>query len=268
MPTREDAKKELGLTGRMVLLTFGLLSPGKGIEHVIEALPRIAADHPDVLYVVLGATHPRVRAEHGETYRQMLVTLTRRLRMEGHVVFHDRFVDAEELTTFLGAADVYLTPYLDLDQATSGTLAYAVGAGRATISSPYRYAEELLSEGRGRLVAAGDSDGIARGVCEIASDAQLREDMERAAGLFGREMRWPVVASAYARIFAEVVSQARREAASGVTRLRAGQRARRPSDRAGASLADASELVRGDASSGGATEAARGAPRADASELV
>lgn len=228
VPSRERAKEELSLSGRTVLLTFGLLSPGKGIEHVISALPRIVAAHPDVLYVVLGATHPRVREEHGERYRQMLEKLSHDLHVEDHVAFYDRFVDAGELTTFLGASDLYLTPYLDLDQATSGTLAYAVGAGRASISSRYRYAEELLAEGRGRLVTPGDVDGIAREVGELLADSRLRHEMERAAGRFGREMRWPVVASTYARIFEEVASEARSDRAASAAAVSRSRPADRP----------------------------------------
>src|SRR5262249_16944360 len=150
-----------GVEGRLVLLTFGLLSPNKGIEYVIDAMPAILKRHPDVVYVVLGATHPHVKRNDGESYRLKLQRLARLPSVEKHILFSDRLVTLEELVEFLGAADIYITPYLNPAQITSGTLAYTVGAGKAVVSTPYWHAEELLGEGRGVLVPFADSGAIA-----------------------------------------------------------------------------------------------------------
>ncbi len=135
------SKDQLGVEGKTVILTFGLLSPDKGIEHVIDALPAILARHPETVYIVLGATHPHVKEHHGETYRLMLEARAQRLGVDASMIFHNRFVSQDELTEFLAAADIYITPYLKPEQITSGTLAYAVGAGKAVISTPYWYAQ-------------------------------------------------------------------------------------------------------------------------------
>jgi glycosyltransferase involved in cell wall biosynthesis len=196
-----EHKDPLGLSGKTVLLTFGLLSPDKGVEYVIDALPAILARHPDVVYVVLGATHPHVKARAGEAYRLGLVARAVRLGVSDHVVFHDRFVSTDELTTFLAAADVYLTPYLNMEQSTSGTLAYAVGGGRAVISTPYRHARELLAEGRGLLVPRADAGAIAREVDGLLSDPAERAALCARAAAYGVDKRWPVVAEAYLATF-------------------------------------------------------------------
>jgi glycosyltransferase involved in cell wall biosynthesis len=149
VPEAGDSKQRIGVEGKTVLLTFGLLSPDKGIEYVIEALPAILAIHPDTVYVVLGATHPHVISSEGEAYRLMLEARARQLGVDSHMIFHNRFVSQDELSEFLAAADIYITPYLNREQITSGTLAYAVGAGKAVISTAYIYARELLADGRG-----------------------------------------------------------------------------------------------------------------------
>ncbi len=164
-----------------VLLTFGLLSPDKGIEYVIDALPAILERHPDIVYIVLGATHPHVKERHGEAYRLMLEARARRLGVDEHVIFHDRFVEHDELTEFLGAADIYVTPYLNPEQSTSGTLAYAVGAGKAVISTPYRYARELLADGRGVLVPWRDSPTHRGGDRELSTEDEPRRMAARRA---------------------------------------------------------------------------------------
>ena len=145
-------KDQFGVEGKTVLLTFGLLSPNKGIEYVIEALPEILREHPEVVYIVLGATHPNLVMREGESYRLKLERLAQDRGVTGNVIFYNRFVTQEELTEFIGAADIYVTPYLNPAQITSGTLAYAFGAGKAVISTPYLYAEELLGAERGVLV--------------------------------------------------------------------------------------------------------------------
>jgi glycosyltransferase involved in cell wall biosynthesis len=201
VPFHANSKDRIGLGGRRVILTFGLLAPDKGIENVIEAMPAILRVFPDAVYVVLGGTHPHVRARHGETYRAMLEGLARALGVADSVVFLNRFVPPGELSDFMAAADIYITPYLKMEQITSGTLAYALGAGRAVISTPYQYARELLAEGRGVLVPCRDPDAIARGVADLLGDDAKRMAMRRKAAEFGRTMAWPVVAGGYLEAF-------------------------------------------------------------------
>jgi len=188
-------QRRLGLDGRAVLLTFGLLSPGKGIEHVIRALPEIVARHPAAVYVVAGATHPRLLRDEGERYRQSLVALAAELGVAECVIFHDRYLEMDELVSLISAADVYVTPYLAEEQITSGTLAYAFGCGTAVVSTPYRHAAELLADGRGTLVPFRDPAGIARGVCDLLGDDVRRQALRTQGWLLGREMTWPRVAA-------------------------------------------------------------------------
>src|SRR5213079_1593169 len=173
---------------------FGLLSPDKGIEYVIDALPTILSHYPDAVYIVLGATHPHIIERQSETYRLMLEDRAKRLGVDGNVIFHNRFVSPSELTEFLAAADIYVTPYLNPEQITSGTLAYALGAGKAVISTPYIYARELLAEGRGVLVPWRDSSAIAREVVALGADTDRYRTMCARAAEHGREMTWPAVA--------------------------------------------------------------------------
>ncbi len=194
-------KDKFGVEGKNVLLTFGLIGPGKGIEHVIEALPAIVRRHPDTVYIILGATHPTLRRQQGESYRLGLQQLARELGVEANVNFHNRFVSVEELMEFLGAADLYITPYLNLAQVTSGTLAYAAGAGKAIISTPYWHAEELLADGRGVLVPVADSRAIADAVCGLLDDPTKRDAMRKRAYMQGREMTWAKVARRYLDAF-------------------------------------------------------------------
>src|SRR6185437_7652201 len=180
--------------GKTVVLTFGLLSADKGIEHVIDALPAIVAAHPDTVYVVLGATHPHVLEHDGEAYRLMLEARAQRLGVADSLIFHNRFVTQAELIEFLSATDIYITPYLQAEQITSGTLAYAVGAGKAVISTPYVYARELLADGRGVLVPWRDSSAIAREVIALGREPLRYRTMCARAAAHGREMTWPAVA--------------------------------------------------------------------------
>jgi glycosyltransferase involved in cell wall biosynthesis len=200
-------KNQLGVQGKSVILTFGLLSPDKGIEHVIDALPAILERHPDAVYVVLGATHPHVKERHGETYRLALEARAHRLGVESGIIFHDRFVSQQELTDFLSAADIYITPYLNPRQITSGTLAYAVGAGRAVISTRYAYAEELLADERGILVPMGDPQAIAREVIGLLDDEDRRLAFGERAARYGRDMAWPAVARSYLGCFERARSE-------------------------------------------------------------
>jgi len=187
------------------LMTFGLISPDKGIEDMLDAMPAVLAACPDVCYTVLGATHPHVRNHSGESYREGLLQRVRSLGIEQNVVFHDRYVGLDELRRQLADTDIYITPYHSAEQIVSGTLAYAVGAGCAVVSTPYPYAQELLAGGRGRLVPFRDPPALAAAVCELITDPAGREAM-RSRGLeHGRQMRWPQVARAYADLFTEVV---------------------------------------------------------------
>jgi glycosyltransferase involved in cell wall biosynthesis len=194
-------KDQFGVEGKMVLLTFGLLSPNKGIEHVLNALPEVVAEFPDVVYIVLGATHPNEVRWRGEAYRLGLEAIVRKNKLENHVIFHNRFVELKELTEFIGAADLYVTPYLDEAQITSGTLAYAFGAGKAVISTPYWHAAELLRDRRGVLVPFADSRAIAREVGGLLRDAARRNAMSDNAYKLGRGMVWSNTAGLYMRSF-------------------------------------------------------------------
>ena len=184
-----------------------LLSPNKGIEHVLQALPDIVAEFPDIVYIVLGATHPHELRTRGEAYRRGLEAVVREHKLENNVIFHNRFVELKELTEFIGAADVYITPYLDEGQSTSGTLAYAFGAGKAVISTPYRHAVELLREQRGVLVPFADPRAIARELSGLLRDETRRNAMSDNAYKLGRTMVWSNTARYYMNSF----EMARRE---------------------------------------------------------
>jgi len=227
VPVRSQGKDRLGMAGKPLVLTFGLLSPDKGIEYVIDALPAILARHPDTIYMVLGATHPHVKESHGEAYRIGLEARARRLGVDANVIFHDRFVSEGELAEFLAAADIYVTPYLKPEQITSGTLAYAVGAGKAVISTPYWYAKELLADDRGILVPWRDAGSIATAVNRLLDDDSVRAGFSERAAAFGREMTWARVADRYMATFARAASD-HAEAARNVFQART--LARRPAE--------------------------------------
>jgi len=201
VPFAASNKKDLGIEGKSVIFTFGLLSPDKGIEHVIDALPVILARYPDTVYVVLGATHPHIKERYGESYRESLERRAQGLGVESNMIFHNRFVSRGELVKFLSAADIYITPYLNPEQSTSGTLAYALGSGKAVISTPYLYARELLADGRGILVPWRDSQTIARAVVDLLSDDAKRFALCARAAAHGRSMVWPAVARRYLQSF-------------------------------------------------------------------
>jgi glycosyltransferase involved in cell wall biosynthesis len=194
-------KAQFGVDGRMVLLTFGLLGPGKGIEYVIEALPEIVKRHPNAVYLILGATHPHLVAREGESYRLGLERLAEDRGVKENVIFYNRYVSLDDLKEFIGATDIYITPYLNEAQITSGTLAYVFGAGKAVVSTPYWHAQELLADGCGTLVPFRDPQAIAEGVCGFLDDpVRLRKVREKAYEL-GREMIWPAVARRYLESF-------------------------------------------------------------------
>ena len=208
-------KDLFGVEGKIVLLSFGLLSANKGIETVISALPAILARHPNVVYIILGATHPHVVRNEGETYRLSLQWLAQEKGVEGQVIFYNRFVSLEELVEFISAADIYITPYLNAAQITSGTLAYTLGAGKAVVSTPYWYAEEMLAEGRGVLVPFRDPAALADQVANLLDNEAQRHAMRKRAYVFGREMVWPQVASRYMESFERARSERRHYAHPG-----------------------------------------------------
>jgi len=197
-------KDKFGVEGKKVLLTFGLLSPNKGIENVLLALPAVIKKHPDVAYIILGATHPHILKSHGDAYRIMLQQLVRKLDIGAHVIFQNRFVELKELCEFLGIADIYVTPYLEEAQITSGTLAYAMGTGKAVISTPYWYASEMLADGRGRIVPFHKPDAIAEQIIELLDNDVARHAMRKKAYTFSREAVWKEVSRKYLQVFNEV----------------------------------------------------------------
>ncbi len=194
-------KDQFDVEGKIVALTFGLLSPNKGIEHVLRAMPQVVAQLPDFVYIILGATHPSLVREQGEMYRLSLERLAQQLDIQKHVIFYNRFVELRELTEFIGAADMYITPYMNPAQAISGTLAYSFGCGKAVISTPYWHAEELLADDRGVLVPFGDSEAIAHAIIELWEDEPRRHAMRKRAYMIGREMVWSHVALLYMESF-------------------------------------------------------------------
>jgi glycosyltransferase involved in cell wall biosynthesis len=204
-------KDQFGLRGRKVLLTFGLLSPNKGIEHVLHALPDVVAEFPNLVYIVLGATHPHELRTREEAYRLGLKAIVRSTNIESNVVFHNCFVGLQELMEYIGAADLYVTPYLDEAQTTSGALAYAFGAGKAVISTPYWHAAELLRDQRGVLVPFADPRAIKREVSGLLRDDARRSAMSRNAYRLGREMVWSHAAGLYMRSFDLARAAARRK---------------------------------------------------------
>lgn len=202
-------KRALGLSDNHILSTFGLINRGKGIENVIKAMPRILERYPNAIYLVLGETHPGVRKHEGESYRNMLTELISELGLERNVRFNNRFLTLNELVRYLCATDVYITPYLNKDQISSGTLAYALGCGKATLSTPYLYAEEVLADGRGILIEFNSPDSIADNVIRVLSDSKLRESLESAAYRYARRAAWFNVAVSYLDLFDRVTRRSR-----------------------------------------------------------
>jgi glycosyltransferase involved in cell wall biosynthesis len=198
------AKRALGLEGRTVVTTCGLMNPGKGIQYAIDALAGLVDEFPDVLYLVVGETHPGVLAVHGEAYRRELQAQVRCLGLDQHVRFENRYLTYRELVLHLLATDVYVVPYLDLAQAVSGTLAYALGSGRAIVSTPSTYAKEVLAGGRGVIAKVRDADSLAEEIGGILRNPLYRSGLQRRAYAFGHQMIWPNVARAYAQVYEEI----------------------------------------------------------------
>ncbi|SMF48476.1 Glycosyltransferase involved in cell wall bisynthesis [Alteromonadaceae bacterium Bs31] len=197
-------KEKFGVLGKKMLLTFGLLSQNKGIEYALQALPRVIEQFPDIAYIVLGATHPQVLKNEGEAYRLGLQQQVQKLHLEKHVFFQNRFVSLKELTEYLSAADIYITPYDDPAQITSGTLAYAMGTGKPVVSTPYWYAEEMLAEGRGKLVPFKDADAMGDALIDLLANDEKRHSIRKNAYDYCRDAVWEKVAERYLAVFDEV----------------------------------------------------------------
>jgi glycosyltransferase involved in cell wall biosynthesis len=208
-------KPNLGLKDRTVLCTFGLLSKGKGIENVIRALPEVVKKEPRLIYYVLGVTHPQVKRTDGEEYRNSLLRMAKNLGLRGHVRFLNRFLSKPELYNYLLATDVYITPYLSPNQVSSGTLSYALAAGKAVVSTPYLHAKEALGEGRGVFCEFNDSASIAERVIEIIQNRRLRQSLEEKAYTYSRKFTWPLVAKKYLKLFDDLTRQSEETLPSG-----------------------------------------------------
>jgi len=200
-------KKRFKLEEKKMILTFGLLSPNKGIETVIKSLPSLIKDFPDITYVILGKTHPHVQKEHGERYRESLIKLVGKLNLRPYVIFDDRFVKIEELYEWLLASDIYVTPYLNKAQVVSGTLSYAIGAGNAIISTPYWYAEEMLSDGRGYLFDFNDHENLSKILRDLLKDPKKLKALQKKTYESGRQMTWKIISAKYADLLSKVSSE-------------------------------------------------------------
>lgn len=202
---RRRMKRRLGLQDRSIISTFGLVSPRKGLEHMVRAMTEVIRTHPEALYLIVGKTHPELARVEGEAYRIQLAALVHASGLDGHVAFVDEYLSQRDIVDYLLASDIYVTPYLDPNQITSGTLAYALGAGKAIVSTPYLYADEVLADGRGLLVDFRSESGLADGVLRILDDPDLKQQLERTAYAYGRRMAWPQVGRQVIEFLREII---------------------------------------------------------------
>jgi glycosyltransferase involved in cell wall biosynthesis len=216
-------KRRLGLQGRTIISTFGLVSPRKGLEYMVRAMIDVIRTHPDALYLIVGKTHPELVRLEGEVYRNQLIRLVHECGLDGHVAFVDEFLSQRDIVDYLLASDIYVTPYLDPNQITSGTLAYALGAGKAIVSTPYLYAVEVLADGRGLVVDFRSERLLGDAVMRILDDPELKRRLEHDAYEYGRRMAWPYVGAQTMELLREVVSERRNADAAGVARSRDAQ---------------------------------------------
>lgn len=207
LESRDKLKEKHGVSGRSVISTFGLLSPGKGLEYGIEAIAKVAKYHKEIVYLILGQTHPCVKKESGEVYREKLIKMVDRLGIREHVRFVDKYLSKDEIIYYLQLSDIYMTPYLGKDQAVSGTLAYAMGYGKAIVSTPYSYAREMLANGRGFLAEFRDADSLAGHIRYILDNPQVKEEMEKRTLSVGRTMMWENIANHYIRLFIDTLDK-------------------------------------------------------------
>jgi len=199
--TSEKPKTSLDLRGRIVLSTFGLINRGKGVQHVIRALPSLVKKEPRILYLIIGETHPEVRKIEGERYRKKLMRLVDERQLGKYVRFYNRFLSKRELIRYLQATDIYITPYVDPNQISSGTLVYALGTGKAIISTPYLHAEEALANGRGLICKFRNPTSIGESINRILEDPELRQSLEKKAYAYSRNFTWPRIAEKYVELF-------------------------------------------------------------------
>jgi len=202
---REEMKVSHGLANKQVISSFGLLSPAKGLEYGIEAVAKVVPEYENLVYLILGKTHPCVKELNGESYRESLIALAENLGVKDNVRFIDKYLTKEEVITYLHLSDIYMTPYLSKEQAVSGTLAYAVGCGRVVVSTPYRYAQELLGGGRGMLGEFGDTDSLASCIRNILHNPALKKEMEIKTLVVGLGMTWAKVAGRYSKLFTKIM---------------------------------------------------------------
>ena len=202
---REELKVRFGLENKHIISSFGLISPAKGLEYGIEAVAKVVPEYENLVYLILGKTHPCVRELNGESYRNSLITLAQRLGVRDNIRFIDKYLTKEEVITYLKLSDIYMTPYLSKEQAVSGTLAYAVGCGRVVVSTPYRYARELLGDGRGMLAEFSDSDSLGTCIKHILRNPLQKQEMERKTLAVGRTMTWAKVAERYTKLVSKIM---------------------------------------------------------------
>jgi len=208
MVSREQLKSYYpALKNKQIISSFGLISPAKGLEYGIQALAKVVKQYDDVIYLILGKTHPTVKEKMGEAYRQSLMDLAETLGVRDHVQFVDKYLTKEEVITYLQLSDMYLTPYLSAEQAVSGTLAYAMGYGRVIISTPYRYAQEMLGEGRGLLARFRDEDSLADCIRTVLGNPERKADMEIKTMAVGRTMTWENVANQYVKLCIKTIDE-------------------------------------------------------------